>query len=60
MAYNLYKESKKLDNEELEQIADRFSVRKVKIAGVYKYNFQTLREYVNMETIRELYENEGN
>ncbi|MNF48349.1 hypothetical protein D3C84_295830 [compost metagenome] len=60
MGHDLYKESGKLENEELEQIADRFSVRKVKIAGVYKYNFQTLREYVNIENIKELYENEEN
>ncbi|MGM7720603.1 phage lytic cycle repressor MrpR family protein [Metabacillus sp. Hm71] len=58
MAYDLYKESGKLDNEELEKIADRFSVRKVKIAGVYKYNYQTLREFINMENIKELYLND--
>ncbi|WP_299831521.1 hypothetical protein [uncultured Metabacillus sp.] len=57
-AYDLYKKSGKLDNEELEKVADRFSVRKVKIAGVYKYNYQTLREFINMDNIKELYLND--
>lgn len=56
MANDLYKEHGKLDNEELELVAERFNVRKVKIAGMEKYNFQTLKEYVNIENIKELYE----
>lgn len=58
LAYDLYKESEKLDNEELSAVAERFNVKKVKIAGEYKYNFQTLKEYVNIENIEELYGND--
>jgi len=58
MAYKLYKESGKLDNEELEKIAERFNMRKVKINGAYRYNFTTMREYINLDNINDLYPTE--
>lgn len=54
-AYELYKESGKLDNEELTKVAERFNIKKVMINGEYRYNYATLREFVNIENIKDLY-----
>lgn len=58
MGYDLYKESGKLEIEELTKIAERFNIRKIKINGAMRYNFQTLKEFVNLENIKELYLND--
>ncbi|OAS85092.1 hypothetical protein [Metabacillus litoralis] len=55
MGKDLYLEYGKLEDEELQKIAERFNVKKIKIAGEYKYNYLTLKEFVNIENVKNLY-----
>jgi integrase len=56
MAKNLYLERGKLENEELAIIAEQFGVRKVTMNGYELYNYTILRDFINAENIKELYD----
>jgi integrase len=56
LAKNLYLERGKLENEELAIIAEQFGVRKVNMNGYEIYNYTILREFINADNIKELYD----
>ena len=54
MAVDLFQNRGKLDNEELEMIAEHYNLNKT-VSGGEAYNFSAMREYINRENILELY-----
>jgi len=55
MAVDLYQERKKLENDELTIIGEQFGVRKVIMNGHEIFNYSLLREFINHNTIMDLY-----
>ncbi|MEH7381788.1 site-specific integrase [Bacillus sp. JJ1533] len=55
MAYDFYVNNKKLTNEDLKIIAERFSVNKTKVNGYEIYSYSVLRQFINEENIELLY-----
>ncbi|MGG1444953.1 hypothetical protein ABE354_23465 [Brevibacillus laterosporus] len=55
MGYELYKRDGVLDKEQFGEICVRFNIPKVYTANTYDYNYNRIKEYVNIDTIKELY-----
>lgn len=55
MAKDLLVEEGQLENEQLAKIAQRFNVRTVKVNGYEVYNYSLLREFINIDNIKALY-----
>jgi integrase len=55
IAKDLYLRDGKLENEQLNEIAERFNVTRVTNNGYSYYNLGILKEYINRENILELY-----
>ena len=55
MAVDLYNEHGKLDNDELELIAQKYNLSKTMSNG-QQYNFSSMREYINKDNIKALYD----
>jgi integrase len=56
MAKELYLRDGKLEKEQLYEVAERFGVRKQKINGYEFYNTTLLKEFINAENIKDLYD----
>ncbi|OIK13575.1 hypothetical protein BIV60_13860 [Bacillus sp. MUM 116] len=55
MAVGLYKQRNKLEAEELSMIAFQFGLKKVVVNGVEIFNISFLRDFINPDTIMDLY-----
>ncbi|QOS99963.1 hypothetical protein JNUCC42_04195 [Brevibacterium sp. JNUCC-42] len=55
MGYELYKRDGVLEKEQLTEVFVRFNIPKVHYNNMYDYNYNRIKEYVNLETIKELY-----
>lgn len=55
MAKDLLVEEGQLENEQLAKIAKRFNVKQVKVNGYDVYNYSLLREFINLDNIKSLY-----
>jgi integrase len=54
-AVKLYMENSKLENEELKAVAKKFGVRKVTMNSYKIYNYSILKQFINADTIMDLY-----
>lgn len=55
MAVTLYQERGKIEKEELDEIAEKYGYNKVRIGNKEHYNTSVFKEFINRETILELY-----
>ncbi|MGN7942012.1 phage lytic cycle repressor MrpR family protein [Metabacillus sp. 22489] len=55
MAKDILEKEGKLENEQLATIAEKFNVRKININGYEKYNYATLREFLNETIVNMIY-----
>ena len=55
MANDLYARDGELEKDQLWEIADHFNVSKMKMATYETYNTTLLREFINLDNIREMY-----
>lgn len=55
MGRDLWLRDQRLETVQLKEIAERFNLSKVKMGNYEAYNFSTIKHFVNLETIFELY-----
>lgn len=55
MGYQLYKRDGKLEEEQLNEICERFNIQKTPSANNYAQIHHRIREYVNLDVIKKLY-----
>jgi integrase len=54
-AVRIFNQTNELGTEELKLVAEKFGVRQVKINGYDVYNYSILRQFINADTIMDLY-----
>lgn len=59
MAKDLYIRDGELDKDQLDEISERFNLSKVKVGDAEVPNYFVLKEFINLENIRELYPEES-